>query len=345
MHGKHVVSANKALFASQWPELLKLARANDVQVRFEAAVAGGIPILNGLATGTIAEHVRELRGIINGTTNFMLTKMEAERLSFEQCLRVAQQEGYAEANPDADVLGHDACQKLSLLIAHAFGKHISPENIPTIGIDSVTAKDIEHAGSMNPPMRIKLIARAEEVDGQIIARVGPELVLADSPIGQVPANLNAIEVRSDFNQKGNFYQGEGAGGKPTAASVLSDIVNIARVGNGYVSPFGKPVAEASNNVDTRQHTFYVRFVINDCVGVVHDMTGILKKFGISLNSIVQSPYDATIRDHLPFYITVEDTDEATLRTALQEISQLPFNVEAPQYIRFERDDLWRQQRK
>ena len=340
--GKHVVSANKELFAIHWPEILERAQRKNVQVRLEAAVAGGVPVLNALSSGTSAEQPHELRGIINGTTNYILTQMEEQRASYEVCLSRAQKMGYAERDPSSDVLGRDACQKLSLLIAFAFGKHIPPDQIPTRGITEVTSQDIEHAKSMNPPMNIKLVARAEQVDGQIIARVGPELVVATSPIGQVPANLNAVEVRSNFNKRGSFYQGEGAGGKPTASSVLSDIIHIARFGDhGYISPFGRPVTEAKNHVDTTKHTFYIRFFIRDAVGVIHDMTKILQKFDINLNSIIQLPYADTVKDRLPFYITVENTDEQVLQQALDEIRALPFNVVPPQYIRFERDDLWR----
>ena len=337
--GKHVVSANKALFASHWPEFVKLAEQHNVQLRFEAAVAGGIPILNALAEGSASENIHQLRGIVNGTTNFILTEMERKGADYADALKEAKRLGYAEADESADVLGHDACQKLSLLIAHAFGKHIPPEDIPTMGINHVSLKDIEQASSMG--CRIKLVGRAEQVDGNIIARVGPELVIADSPLGLVPKNLNAVEVKSNLNQKGNFYQGEGAGGESTASSVLTDIVNIARHSDqGFVSPFGRSVNSARNNPDVRNHAFYIRFVIRDAVGVVHDMTGVLKKYDISLNSIVQLPYPEGEREHLPFFITVEDTTEENLKKALDEISGLSFNVEQPHYLRFERDDMW-----
>ncbi len=299
-------------------------------------------MLNSLSVGTASEQIHELRGIINGTTNYILTQMEEQRLSFKECLSNAQQARYAEADPSDDILGRDACQKLSLLIAYAFGKHIPPDKIPTRGITEISLQDIKHAKSMNLQMRIKLVARAEKIDGKIIARVGPELVIASSPIGQVPANLNAVEVRSNLNEIGNVYQGEGAGGKPTAASVLSDIVNIARTSEyGYISPFGTPVDAAENQLDRRKHTFYVRFVIRDAVGIVHEMTKVLQRHDINLNSIVQLPYPEELQDQLPFFITVEDTDEETLQRALAEIAELPFNVEHPQYICFERDDLWR----
>ncbi len=200
--GKHVVSANKALFASHWPELAGLAGQNNVQLRFEAAVAGGIPVLNALAAGSASENIHQLRGIVNGTTNFILTEMERKGADYADVLEEAKRLGYAEADESADVLGHDACQKLSLIIAHAFGKHIPPEDIPTMGIDHVSLKDIEQASSMG--CRIKLVARAEQVDGDIIARVGPELVIAESPLGLVPKNLNAVEATSDLKEKGNF---------------------------------------------------------------------------------------------------------------------------------------------
>ena len=337
--GKHVVSANKALFASHWPELVALAEQNNVQLRFEAAVAGGVPVLNAIATGSASENICQIRGIINGTTNFILTEMERNGTDYQEALAKAKHLGYAEADESADVRGDDACQKLSLLIAHAFGKHIPPDDIPTMGIDRVSLKDIEQASSMG--CRIKLVARAEQIDGHVIARVGPELVIADSPLGLVPRNLNAVEVKSNLNTTGNFYQGEGAGGKPTAASVLTDIVNIARQSDrGYVPPFGRSVQTAENCPDAHNHAFYVRFVIRDAVGIIHDMTGVLKKHNISLNSIVQLPYPEGERAHLPFFITVEDTTEENLRRALDEIGDLPFNMEKPHYMRFERDDMW-----
>jgi homoserine dehydrogenase len=338
---KHVVSANKALIAEEWPPLLRLAEENNVQVRFEAAVAGGIPILGALAAGSPGERIKRVRGIINGTTNYILDAMAENGQSYEAALDGAVDKGYAEKSSiDLDVLGRDASQKLSLLIAHAFGKHIPPEQINTRGIKDVTAKDMEHAKSMG--LVIKLIARAELVNGKIVARVGPEMVVAKSPLGEVPANFNAIEVQSDLNAVGNVYRGEGAGGKPTAASVLSDIVNIARNRkHGYISPFGRPVEEARNEVDQRQHTFYVRFVIHDRVGVIHRITEVLEKYGINLNGVVQLPYDEKEQDALPFFITVEGTTEANIKRALDEIKAMDFNAEDPYCMPFEKDDLWK----
>lgn len=341
-NGKHVVTANKAVLAEHWNEFDAIAKENDVQLRFEAAVAGGIPVLNALSGGSLGEEICEIRGIVNGTTNFILTQMEEQHMSYADALTLAQRKGYAEAIPSADVKGHDACQKLSLLIAHAFGKHIPPSAIPTEGIETVSLEDIQHAQSMG--LKIKLISRAEHVDGKIIARVGPELVLEHSPLGQVPANLNAVEVRSNLNDIGNFYRGEGAGSNPTASSVLGDLIKTARdAERGYIPPFGCDVAQAENNPDTRNHAFYIRFVIEDAPGVVHQMSSVLERYNINLNSIVQLPYEyeAGETNTIPFFITVEDTDEETLRHALREITALPFNATKPTYIRFGRDDLWR----
>jgi homoserine dehydrogenase len=337
--GKHVVSANKALLATDGSAIVDQARASNVQLRFEAAVAGGIPILGVLAHGAASETITRLCGIVNGTTNYILTSMGERGMDYSAALGQAKQLGYAEQDERADVLGFDARQKLSLLIGFAFGQHISPDDIPVTGINDVTLQDIEHAAQMK--CVIKLIARAELVDGSVTARVGPEIVPMDSPLGQIPANLNAIQVTSDLNMKGNIYSGEGAGGKPTAASVVSDVVAIARnLDAGFREPFGRRLNHANNLPDLRAHSFYVRFIVGDSVGILHDITGIFKKYNINVNSLIQLPYEISQRDHLPFYITVEDTTEENLQCALSEIAALKFNVAQPSYIRFERDHPW-----
>jgi len=232
---KHVVTANKALLAEELPRFVEQAKQGDVQIRFEAAVAGGIPILTCIRCISTTKNIQRVRGIINGTTNFVLSRMQ-QGTSYTDALAEAQRLGYAEADPSSDVLGHDASQKLSILIACAFGKRIPSSHIHTRGISEISEQDMESAAALR--CVIKLIACAEEVHGKVIARVGPELVPQDSLLGRVSANLNAIEV-SNKHGSINYYQGEGAGGKPTAASVLTDIITIAQTDElGYISPFG-----------------------------------------------------------------------------------------------------------
>ena len=224
-NGKHVVTANKAFLADELPLLRQEAKLNNVQLRFEAAVAGGIPIIECLQTNGANDNIDTIRGIINGTTNFVLWKMATQGTSLANALRNAQELGYAEADPRADIFGHDAAQKLSVLIECAFGEHIKPPSISTCGIDKITSDDIKRASEQHRV--VKLIAHAERTQKGIHARVGPENVPEESLFGQVPSNGNVIEMS---NAHGVVYTlcGEGAGGKPTAASVLADILALAQ---------------------------------------------------------------------------------------------------------------------
>ncbi len=224
--GKSVVSSNKELVAQHGYELLTLARENNVSYRFEASVGGGIPILHPLSQCLTANQLSEVRGILNGTTNYILTHMIGTGLSFEEALKAAQQRGYAEKDPTADVEGIDACRKICILAAIAFGRHVYPDQVPTEGITKVTLADVSYASAAG--MRIKLLGRALRLpDGKVMAYVAPHLVHASNPLAGVDDVFNAITVRGNAVGDVMFY-GRGAGKLPTASAVVADIIDAVQ---------------------------------------------------------------------------------------------------------------------
>ena len=224
-NGKHVVSANKAAIAKSYRLLTETARKNNVEFLFEASVAGGIPVLTALTGPLQANKFVEVTGILNGTTNYILTKMSEEGLSYEEVLKDAQAKGFAEADPTADVEGIDAANKLSILIALAFGKYISPESIPTVGITGITSADIEAAKSSGK--KIKLLGKASLRDGMVEYMVAPAFLDEDHPLAGVNNEFNAVYVTGDMVGELMFY-GRGAGPLPTGSAICGDIINIMK---------------------------------------------------------------------------------------------------------------------
>ena len=225
MAGKSVVTSNKEVVAAHGYELTQLAKEKGVCYLFEASVGGGIPIIRPLSQCLAANDILELRGILNGTTNYILTRMIRAGLSFEDALAEAQQKGYAERDPSADILGHDACRKICILSAIAFGRHIYPDQVPTEGITGITLADVDYAASAGK--KIKLLGRAvRQQDGKICACVEPHLVDDSNPLAGVEDVFNAIAVRGDAVGDVMFY-GRGAGKLPTASAVAADVIDIA----------------------------------------------------------------------------------------------------------------------
>ena len=223
--GKSVVTSNKELVAAHGYELTQLARKKGVCYLFEASVGGGIPIIRPLSQCLAANEILELRGILNGTTNYILTRMIRAGLSFEDALAEAQQKGYAERDPSADILGHDACRKICILSAIAFGRHVYPDQVPTEGITGITLADVDYAGRVGK--KIKLLGRAiRREDGRVCAYVAPHLVDQSNPLSGVEDVFNAISVRGDAIGDVMFY-GRGAGKLPTASAVVADVMDIA----------------------------------------------------------------------------------------------------------------------
>lgn len=223
--GKSVVTSNKELVASQGPELLQLAREKGVSYLFEASVGGGIPIIRPLNQCLAANEINGITGILNGTTNYIFTQMKKEGKSFEAALKEAQQNGYAEQNPTADVEGHDACRKLAILSSIAYNEFVDYSNIYTEGITKVTAADMKYAEAMNGV--IKLIAVSRRLGGKIFARVSPAIISKEHPLSNVEDVFNAIVVKGDAIGDAMFY-GRGAGKLPTASAVVADVIDIAK---------------------------------------------------------------------------------------------------------------------
>lgn len=224
-HGKSVVTSNKELVAKYGAELLQLAKENSVNFLFEASVGGGIPIIRPLNESLTADEIYEITGILNGTTNFILTKMEQEGREFEDVLKEAQDLGYAEKDPEADVEGHDACRKIAILSSLAFARQVNFEEIPTEGITSVSKEDIEYAGQMG--YTIKLLGTCKKLGEEIFARVSPVMIPVKHPLAPVQDVFNAILIKGNVIGEVMFY-GRGAGKLPTASAVVADIVEASR---------------------------------------------------------------------------------------------------------------------
>lgn len=255
--GKSVVTANKELVAEHGYELLQLAREHGVRYLFEASVGGGIPIIRPLSQCLAANEIEEITGILNGTTNYILTRMIRGGLSFEAALKEAQDNGYAEADPTADIQGHDACRKICILASLAFGRHIYPRQVPTQGITELTGADVAYAGSAG--YRWKLLGRAiRQADGRLCIYVAPHLVEEENPLSGVEDVFNAITVKGNAVGDVMFY-GRGAGKRPTASAVVADVMDVAkhRKGPGELSwaPGGEDTVAPADALESR---WYVR---------------------------------------------------------------------------------------
>lgn len=236
LNGKSVVTSNKELVAAKGAELLQIARVKGVNFFFEASVGGGIPIIRPLHSCLAANKINEIAGILNGTTNFILTKMIHEKMDFSAALKMAQELGYAERNPDADVLGHDACRKICILASLAFGRHIYPDSVYTMGITEITLSDVEAAGKLG--YVIKLIGRAKEENGKVSIMVSPALIKKESQLASIDDVFNGVLVRGNAVGDVVFY-GRGAGKLPTASAVVADIIDAAKANVNDRSLFWK----------------------------------------------------------------------------------------------------------
>ena len=284
--GKAFVTANKAMLAHHGLDLAAQAEAAGVPLKYEAAVAGGIPVIKAVREGAAANRLTRVYGILNGTCNYILTRMEAERLSFADVLADAQRLGFAEADPSFDVDGIDAAHKLSILAGIAFGARIDFAAVAAEGIRDVAAVDIDHAATLG--FRIKLVALAAEVDGTLFQRVHPCLVPLAHPLAHVDGALNAVVAEGDFAGR-LFFSGAGAGAGPTASAVVADLIDIAR---GEVGPaFAMPTARlaALGVADTAAHVgrFYLRLTVADRPGVLAELTAALRDSGVSIESLIQ----------------------------------------------------------
>lgn len=256
LSGKHVTTSNKALVAAHGTELLKIAKEKNVNFFFEASVGGGIPIIRTLTESYAGEHFKEITGILNGTTNYILTKMDAEGEDFEKALSTAQELGYAERNPEADVKGHDTCRKIAILASLATGKEVNFEEIYTEGITKIDTTDFEYAKHMK--LSIKLFGDSKFEDGMLYAFVAPVMVERDHPLYMVNDVFNGIMVEGNMLGKSMLY-GSGAGKLPTASAVVADIVAITKNKDKNI-PFGwVNEKQAVADMNETSHKYFVRF--------------------------------------------------------------------------------------
>jgi homoserine dehydrogenase len=331
--GHHVVTANKALLAHHGTDLAVKAEAAGVSLTFEAAVAGGIPVIRVLREGLAGNRISRLHGILNGTCNYILTSMRETGRDFDDVLAEAQQLGYAEADPAFDIDGVDAAHKLSLLSAVAFGSRVDFAGVYTEGISQIDAMDIEYAEELG--YRIKLLGIAEMNHDGIHQRVHPAMVPANAPIAAVEGVFNGVVTEGDFVGT-TVLEGRGAGAGPTASAVAGDLVDIAR---GCRAPtFGIP-AEAlaaipSLPMDRHTGPYYVRLMVIDKPGVFADIAATLRDAEISFESVLQRSREPG--GVVPVVLTTHETSEASMQRAMAAIEAIEAVREPPHMIRIER---------
>ncbi|HLM38933.1 MAG TPA: homoserine dehydrogenase [Microvirga sp.] len=342
--GKHVVTANKALLAKHGLALAKLAEGAGAALAFEASVAGGIPIIKTLREALPANRVSRLYGILNGTCNYILSRMELEGLTFTECLKDAQRLGYAEADPTFDVEGYDTAHKLAILTSLAFGTEIDADAIYVEGISSITPLDLAMAKELG--YRIKLLGVAERTATGIEQRVHPTMVPRTSAIAQVMGVTNAVTLDADAVKELTLI-GPGAGGDATASAVVADIADVAS--GRAPSPFGRPTErlEKALRAPMQRHQggYYVRLTVRDRPGAAAGVATRMAEADISLESILQkrSEAAATQDPHgrsgapVPLVLITYAATEASIRSALEKISGDGLIAEPPQVIRIERE--------
>jgi homoserine dehydrogenase len=329
-NGKSVVTANKELMASCGPEIWDRAIRAGINLAMEASVCGGIPIHAVLREGISGDRVTALYGILNGTSNYILTEMEKRSEPLVAVLAEAQMLGYAEADPSADIDGLDARSKLAILSALAFGEKITPSDIFVEGIRRISPLDFQYAHTLKHTIR--LVCAARQTHEGLILSVRPALIPQSTILAGVQGAYNAVWVKGAFGED-TFYYGRGAGPRPTGVAVVSDLMRVAReIRYGSperVSPFAherlgeyKPVSVA-----LQHRAYYLRFRVDDRPGILARLAGTLASKHISLEAVLQQPCET--KHDLPFVITVESTSEQSIRDAVTEMSQLDFLREPP----------------
>jgi homoserine dehydrogenase len=316
--GKHVVTANKQLIAYKGAELFALAASSGVQLLYGAAVAGGVPVIPGMAQGLSGDQITRISGILNGTCNFILSSMEGGA-DYGEVLEAAQSKGYAEVDPSADVDGFDARAKLCILSRLALHAEIDPEQVPAQTIATISAVDFAYAKELG--CTIRQVSRAELIDVGVSASVGPMLVPKTSPIAFSQGTQNMVVTSGQFGGD-VVFSGHGAGGHATAVAVMSDVLAIAQ-GSVAVKLLTKKYVVSGDGIAPH----YLRFVVADKPGIVAVIAGALAKFEVNIDSILQHRGHPDAR--LPFVVTTEPCSCSTLDKAIAEMVAMPFMVEPP----------------
>ena len=341
-NGKHIVTANKALLAAHGNELFAAAARNGVDLAFEASVGGCMPTIKSVRESLVANHIKSMTGILNGTCNYILSKIEDEGISFQEALAEAQRQGYAEADPTLDVEGTDTAHKIAILAALAYGLEINLKDVYTEGISRITPLDIEFAGQFG--YRIKLLAISKFQNQRVEARVHPTMMPFKNLLTSINGTVNAITVSADAVGDILLY-GRGAGMMPTASAVVSDIVDIARnILSGTVRRI-PPLSYQRESIrkipvlpmDDLVTHYYFRFAALDHPGVLSTISGILGKYNISLQSVHQK--GRKTNGSVPLVMLTHRAKEVDVKRALAEISDLNVVSDEPVLIRIEDDGL------
>ena len=330
-NGKHVVTANKALLAVHGTEIFEAAQKKGVMVAFEAAVAGGIPIIKALREGLTANRIEWVAGIINGTTNFILSEMREKGLDFDVALKEAQKLGYAEADPTFDIEGVDAAHKVTLMSAIAFGVDVQFDKAYVEGITKLGAADIRYAEQLG--YRIKLLGISKRTGTGVELRVHPTLIPAKRLIANVEGAMNAVVVQGDAVGT-TLYYGKGAGSEPTASAVIADLVDVARLHTAdphHRVPHLAFQPDAKSNLpilpmEEVVTSYYLRLRVADQAGVLAKVTGILANAGISIDAVLQREADEVGGEgstQTDLIILTHDTREGTMNDAIAQMQQLP----------------------
>jgi homoserine dehydrogenase len=319
--GRHVVTANKQLLSQHGEEVFDAARRGSVQLRFEGAVAGVVPAIRVMAETLAAAHIERVHGIVNGTTNYILTQMAATGASYEDALREAQEMGYAEADPTEDVTGKDAAAKMAILARLAFGAAVALDPVGYEGIERITADDIAYASELG--LSLKLIGSAERIDGGVAVHVHPAFLYADHPLASVNGAFNAVTIESPAITEITL-SGPGAGGVQTASAVLGDVISAM-----IPPPSLPPPAVELPIVTDVEFSFYLHLEVADRPGVLAQVAEILGLQGVSIRSVVQKGLGEEAR----LVMVMHPVLESKFRAAVELLSRLDFVREPPRVIR------------
>jgi len=339
--GKCVVTANKHLLAEEGIEIFEKARERNLFIGFEASVGGGIPVIKALREGLVGNRVLNILGILNGTTNYILTRMFEENLDFETALKEAKEKGYAEADPSLDIDGWDAAHKIAILAILAYGNYIDFKDVYVEGIRNVDKLDVELGKELG--YTLKLLAIAKKVDSEIEIRVHPTFIHSEEALAKVSGVYNAVMIEGDFVGKTMFY-GQGAGSHPTASAVVSDIVDAGKF-LLCKSKLNLPVNWETETLKVRKNfysRYYLRFDVPDKPGVLAKIANVLADYNISIASVLQKEMVCKIAGRenepiVPLVILTHKAFEEDIQNSLREISQLPVVVDKPVLIRVEEE--------
>lgn len=330
MSGKTVVTANKELFAKHWAELEEMAKSMNAGLFFEASCVGGVPIIRTLQDGMQANEILSIKGIINGTTNYILTKMSAEGSSYENALSSAQKLGYAESDPTADVEGYDASYKLSILASLAFKTSVSPENVMREGISSIDKKDIAYGKDLG--YTLKLLGIGKKTESGIDVRVHPTFIKKEDPLASVNDAFNAVLITGDSVGEVMLY-GRGAGALPTGSAVVSDIIFAAKHSDYYYSAYKSESANKEGKIVSDFVTkYYIRLSVADNPGVLSRLAGVFAKNSLSIKEVKQT---SGKQGEAEVVIVTHPCSEAAMQKALLKLKTLEDVFAIKGFIRIE----------